>query len=241
VRTFLIEVKSMTKKTKLLAIAIAIVILVFPLAIKIIDLQNTKLATSLNSKPLRVACVGDSITAISGYPSKLQSMLGDNYQVGNFGVVGSTVSLNSWKPYMAQPEFQSAEAFQPDIVVIILGTNDDLIGARKYSESFQDDYTKLIISFQQLDSDPDIWIAKSPPIFSNNTDLSPSYLTDTIISQTEDLANQLNLPVIDLYSAFGSHSDYFLDGVHPNDQGASIIAGEVYNTLDSTYNISQTP
>ena len=223
-----------------MAIAIAIVILAAPLAVfKLVNSQNTNALAFSPGNPIRVACVGDSITQDCGYPSDLQVLLGDNYTVGNFGASGSTALLNSWEPYMGQPEFQSAKAFEPNIVVIMLGTNDDLIALRQYNESFEHDYGELITSFQQLESKPHVWIATSPPIFSNRTDLSPIYLTDTIIPMTEDLANKMNLPIIDTYSAFGNRSDYFLDGVHPNSQGAALIATEVYDSIYPTYNLSQ--
>ncbi len=217
-----------------MAIAIALVVLASPLAVlKIVDSQNTHSQTSSIGNSIRVACVGDSITEGCGYPSDLQLLLGDNYTVGNFGASGSTVLLNSWKPYMDQPEFQSAKAFEPNIVIIMLGTNDDLMSLHQYNESFEHDYTQLITSFQQLQSKPQIWIALSPPIFSNSSDLSPTYLVNTIIPKTQDLANKMNLPTIDVYSAFGNRSDYFKDGVHPNSQGAALIATEVYNAINS--------
>ena len=217
-----------------MAIAIALVVLASPLAVlKIVDSRNTNPKTSFSGKSIRVACVGDSITGDCGYPSDLQSLLGDNYTVGNFGASGSTVLLNSWKPYMDQPEFQSAKSFEPNIVIIMLGTNDDLMSLHQYNESFEHNYTQLITSFQQLQSKPQIWIALSPPIFSNSSDLSPTYLVNTIIPKTQDLANKMNLPTIDVYSAFGDRADYFKDGVHPNSQGAALIATEVYNAINS--------
>jgi lysophospholipase L1-like esterase len=236
-----IEVKSMKKKTKLTALTIAIVILLSPLAVsEIINSQSSKVPATPKVGPIRVACVGDSITEITGYPSTLQSMLGDNYTVRNFGSTGSTVLLNSWKPYMDQPQFVNAEAFQPDIVVIMLGTNDDLKELEQYNESFEGDYATLISSFQQLQSNPQILIANSPPIFSNNSDLSPLYLANTIIPQTDDLANKMSLPLIDVYNSFGNHTDYFLDGVHPNSQGAALIAADVYGTIDPSSDLAQT-
>lgn len=231
----------MKKKTKLVALAVAIIILVSPFAIfKLTNLQNSKSPTASASGPIRVACVGDSITEITGYPSLLQSMLGENYTVGNFGVTGSTVLLNSWKPYMNQTQFENAEAFQPNIVVIMLGTNDDLKELEQYNETFEDDYTKLISSFQQLQSNPQILIANSPPIFSNSSDLNPSYLADTIIPQTADLADKMSLPLIDVYNSFGNHTDYFADGVHPNSQGAELIASDVCDTIAPFWNLTQT-
>ena len=185
-----------------------------------------------NLDPIRVACVGDSITAITGYPSDLQSLLGANYTVGNFGHSGATVSLSIWCSYMNQSEFEEAMEFQPNIVVIMLGTNDDHSWARQYNESFEHDYTALITSFQQLDSNPKIWLVEPPPIF-NNSDLSNSYFSENIIPQIQDLANKLNLPTIDVNSAFGNHTEYYTDGLHPNSQGAEVIANQVYNAVNS--------
>lgn len=224
-----------------MAIVIALVVLASPFAVlRIVASQNTAPKTSSSGNPIRVAAVGDSIIGACEYLDDLQSLLGDNYKVGNFGVSGSTVLLNSWEPYMDQPEFQSAKAFEPNIVVIMLGTNDDLKSLHQYNESFEHDYIELITSFQQLQSKPQIWIALPPPIFSNSTDLSPTYLVNTIIPKIHDLANKMNLPTIDVYSAFGNHAGYFKDGVHPNSQGAAIIATEVYNAINSYYNSKQT-
>ncbi len=217
----------MKKKMKWAAIVIATIIL----GTLIVRFQPLGLNSTGQASPVRVACVGDSITAITGYPSDLQSLLGPGYVVDNFGVNGSTVQLDSWKPYMDQPEFQQALDFKPNIVIIMLGTNDDLEMLRPSNASFEQDYIKLIAAFQQLQSKPRIWIVKPPPIFSNSTDLSIPYFGGVIISKIDELANKTNLPVIDVYTAFGNHSDYFVDGVHPNSQGAALIASEVYKAI----------
>jgi lysophospholipase L1-like esterase len=218
----------MKKKMQLVAVVIAIMML----ATVIGRFQPMSLQCKDVPTPIRVACVGDSITEITGYPADLQSLLGAKYSVGNFGVSGSTVLLNSWRPYMTQPEFQKALEFQPDIVIIMLGTNDDLQMLRQYNASFEEDYAKLITAFQQLESRPQIWIVKPPPIFSNSSDLNIPYFNEVIIPKIEDLANKMNLPIIDVFTAFGNRTDYFLDGVHPNSQGAALIASEVCKAIN---------
>ncbi len=218
----------MKKRTQLVVVVLAIMIS----ATLIVRFQPLSLQRKDPATPIRVACVGDSITAITGYPSDLQTLLGANYSVGNFGHSGSTVLLNSWEPYMNQSEFQEALAFQPDIVIIMLGTNDDLQMLHPYNASFEEDYAKLIAAFQQLESKPQIWIAKPPPIFSNSSDLSIQYFNGVIIPKIQDLANKMNLPVIDVYKAFGNHTDYFVDGVHPNSKGAALIASEVNKAIN---------
>src|SRR5436305_14122743 len=72
----------------------------------------------------RVACVGDSITA-GGYPGQLQKMLdtvADKYVVKNFGVGGATMMMKSDRPYAKQTKYEDALKFEPDIVVLMLGT-----------------------------------------------------------------------------------------------------------------------
>ena len=81
---------------------------------------------------IKVACVGNSITYGSGvadrevnaYPVKLQGMLGDKYEVGNFGKPGATLLNKGHRPYTQQQEYKDALAFAGDIVVIHLGIND---------------------------------------------------------------------------------------------------------------------
>ena len=90
------------KKMKWAAIVIATIIL----ATLFVRFQTFGLHSAGEASPVRVACVGDSITASTEYPSDLQSLLGPGYVVGNFGVNGSTVLLDSWKPYMDSLNFE---------------------------------------------------------------------------------------------------------------------------------------
>jgi lysophospholipase L1-like esterase len=217
---------------KLTIIAIALLLIAMPITVIMYDMQTNKPSTQ-NTIPLpvKVACIGDSITEESQYPYDLQAMLGSNYTVKNFGSRESTVLHISWKPYMNQTEYQRAIDFDPDIIVIMLGTNDGLAMLQPFNDSFEEDYTALIHSFQLLDVDKQIFIVKSPPIFSNNTDLSPDFQSQIIIPKIENVANNLNLPVVDVYDICNDHPDYFEDGVHPNSQGAALIAFQVYGAI----------
>jgi acyl-CoA thioesterase I len=223
------------KLEPLLVLALVFFILVSPAAMQLSGVHYSRLlAPKTQSHILRVALVGDSITQNSQYPKYLQSLLGENYSVQNFGVSGSTVSLRSWKPYMNQTAFQNALNFTPDIVIVMLGTNDDLAGARVYNSQFETDYTTLISSFKQLQSQPQILIAEPPPIFNDSADLNPAFLSTTIIPETLNVASNLNLPVIDVYSAFGNHTDYYNpDEIHPNSDGSAVIASTVYDAISS--------
>ena len=215
----------MNGQLKMLVITIAVMIAGTGMA------ACTIIAVDNAPHPVRVACVGDSITQGSGYPAKLQTLLGSDYTVRNFGVSGSTVSLNSTLPYMNQTAFKKAEEFDPEIVVIMLGTNDANPEIAHSEDNFEADYNRLISSFEELNGNQQIWMVKSPPIFSDNSAYNNTFLTSTIFPQIENVADQLDLPTVDIYSAFGNHSDYFMDGVHPNTDGASLIASNVYDAI----------
>ena len=79
---------------------------------------------------IRVACVGDSITqgvfvdSSVRWTTVLQADLGPHYDVENYGVSGTTLIKSGDSPYWKQPALAQAVAFQPNIVLIMLGTND---------------------------------------------------------------------------------------------------------------------
>ena len=190
---------------------------------------------SLNSngnETIRVACVGDSITRRSGYPDNLQSTLGANYTVRNFGFDSTTVLLNTELPYMYQVEFERAKHFLPDVAVVMLGTNDARADHYKSIDNFVDDYLLLIHELQALESKPKIFLVKPPPIFDNVFDLKNVNLVEGIIPRIEQIANQEGLTIIDVYTALENHPECFQeDGVHPNSECATIIANEVYKAI----------
>lgn len=82
-----------------------------------------------------VTCVGDSITSggaclSESYVDDLQAMLGSSYVVRNSGKSGCTMLKggldNSGNPYSCWDgdEYKDALTSEPDIVTIMLGTND---------------------------------------------------------------------------------------------------------------------
>jgi len=186
-----------------------------------------------SSFPVRVACVGDSLTQSTEYPYDLWMLLGTaNYTVENFGAGSTTVSVNTETPYINTSAFQNALKFQPNIVIIMLGTNDAQPNLEANNVTFVDDYAKLISSFQELASKPKIWVVLPPLIFSNQSGkLDPEYFKSTIITDIGKAANETNMPIINVHSALAGYPNYFPDGEHPNNAGAEIIATEIYKTI----------
>jgi acyl-CoA thioesterase I len=157
-----------------------------------------------------------------------------SYAVGNFGVGGTMVTLKSETPYMNTTAFQRALEYQPNIVIIMLGTNDAQPGVHQYNASFVNDYKMLIQSFQTLANKPKIWVVLPPPIFNNQSGkTSPEYLEQNVIPHIEQAAKETNLPLIDVHSVLAAYPYDFPDGIHPNIEGAKIIANEVYAAIFS--------
>lgn len=191
--------------------------------------------------PKRVACVGDSITYGFGlqqrgqqsYPAQLQGLLGDQWAVGNFGKNGATVLKKGHAPYWKAPQFKAAQKFMPDVVIIKLGTNDTRpqnIG--KHKSEFVADYVDLIRTFQNLESKPEVWICYSVPIYTEHKGMTNAVLVNDVIPLVTEVARQAGVEVIDLNAALSAREELFPDGIHPNADGAGVIAKTVAPVLE---------
>lgn len=203
------------------------------------------LITLQNAFAIRVACVGDSITYgakiedkfLNSYPAQLQQLLGGRYLVENFGASGYTLQKNANFPYWNHPNFQKSSDFQPDVVFLMLGTNDTKPYNWIGTENFLSDLEDLVIHYQTLDSHPEIYLMTPATVFSGHFKLKDNYkmqadVADIISNAILSFGKEHNLPVIDIHEATRTHPEYFLlDGVHPDSVGASAIAQEVYQTF----------
>jgi lysophospholipase L1-like esterase len=183
---------------------------------------------------IRVACVGDSITENYGYPDRLQQLLGNHYNVRNFGHTGSFVIQNSWKPYINSNDFYEAKDFLPNIVVIMLGTNDAHNDLFSSIGNFKNGYETLIKDFQELGTKPKIFLVLPPPLYENELGLNSTTLTQYIIPTIQQIATEKNLSLIDVYSKLANHPEYFIDGVHPTREGMLIITDTIKKALINT-------
>jgi Lysophospholipase L1 and related esterases len=193
---------------------------------------NSQLHKTCEQPKTRIACIGDSITELSGYPNYAKQALGDSYAVGNFGACGTTVSLDSENPYMRSRAYALAKDFQPDIAIVMLGTNDANSNFYCCQSSFVADYSVLLDAIKRLSSKPKVWVVRPPHVF-DETWLNGHVLSIEVIPAVDEVAKQTGLPVIDVYSAT-DNPKLFFDGVHPNDEGAKIIADVIYHAIIKT-------
>src|SRR5687767_3368299 len=186
---------------------------------------------------VKVACVGDSITfgyglaspGTQSYPAQLQTLLGNGYVVGNFGVNGATVQKSTAKSYWRTSQHRSSQRFAPNKVVIMLGTNDSK-PSNWNAANFNADYRALIAEYQNLPTQPTVYIALIPPVYTPNpfgNTFDPVFIQNTVVPAIRAIASQAGVQLIDNNSPLLNHPEYFSDGVHPNVQGAGIIATTV--------------
>lgn len=208
--------------------------------------------TSLSQQPVKIACIGNSVTygyghknpQITSYPSQLQKLLGEKYAVKNFGHSGATLLRKGHNPYYKTAEFEEALAFRPDIAVIHLGLNDtDPRNWPAYGDEFASDYSWLIDTIRKQSPSVKIFICRLTPIFNGH----PRFLSGTrdwfwqIQEQIPQIAEANNTGLIDLHTPLYSRPELFPDNLHPNEEGAAILAQTVYQKLTGDFGGLQLP
>ena len=198
------------------------------------------------NKPLKVACIGNSVTYGYGlqnreqecYPARLQNLLGNSYMVMNFGHSGATLLKKGHNPYYKTKEFAAAISFAPDIAIIHLGLNDtDPRDWPNYHDDFEADYAWLISAFKKANPSVKIYLCRLTPIFSGH----PRFKSGTRdwYWQIQNLipviakANQTGL--IDLHTPLYNRPDLFADNLHPDKEGAAILATTVYHAISKNF------
>jgi acyl-CoA thioesterase I len=206
-------------------------------------------------EPIRVACIGDSLTqgakvnpATQSYPAQLQELLGLRFEVKNFGVGGATM-MRRGKP-SAFGQLPKALAFQPNIVVVGLGTNDSRSRGVDYwnhIEEFVPDATAIINQLAALPTSPRIFLclpashmADLPGMPAdrreNNTERFPRMekIRQLLTTLAETMRGK-NVTLVDLETPTKGKPDLFdPDGVHLNPAGYRLLAETIRPHIEKT-------
>ena len=192
-----------------------------------------------------INCVGDSITygagvsnpSLDGYPARLQGLLGTNYVVRNWGVSGTTLLKQGDSPYWNTSYYQLSHIVYgtqaPDIVLIMLGTNDSKPQNWVYGTNFVSNYLDLIATYvtNKYHPNPRILICTPPPGWSTIYSINPGIIATNIAPLIRQIGTNQNIQVIDMRNLFAGHGEWFPDGIHPNIQGNAVMAAIVYTAL----------
>lgn len=187
----------------------------------------------------KVACVGDSITwgftivnrSKYSYPAVLQQLLGDGFEVRNFGHNDAAARFDAETPYVSKKAYRDSLAWEPDIVLLMLGTND----TKPWNWNpgiFREDYLRVVESYLALPSHPQVVLVAPIRIFKTIPVmfLNPDVLEEGVRPAIRDIAAQLHLQLVDLYDLFDS-ARFCRDGVHPQRDGARLLAEALFRAV----------
>jgi lysophospholipase L1-like esterase len=187
--------------------------------------------------PIRVACLGDSITYGVGakpgwsWPEQLDRMLSSDWDVRNFGHSGASVAKEEKHTIWNQTEYKAALLFHPDVVLILLGTNDTKPQNWERKGEFPKLYRELVSSFQKLSSKPRIFCCTPPYVpKKGNFGINEPALKEQI-PMIQSIARECGAGLLDIHAATEGKDPLFPDNVHPNTEGAALIARTAYKAL----------
>ena len=194
----------------------------------------------------KVACIGNSVTygmthknpTETSYPTQLQQMLGKEYEVRNFGHSGATLLSKGHRPYINLPEYKAALEFAPDIAVIHLGLNDtDPRNWPNYRDEFYSDYINIIEALRKVNPDVEVYVCQMTPIFHWHRRFKSG--TRDWYWQIQELipaiAEYGSFEIIELNRYLYNRPDLMPDALHPTEQGAGIIAKQVYSAITDDF------
>lgn len=193
---------------------------------------------------IRVACIGNSITegfgidmsSEKGYPADLQKDLGTGYLVKNFGISARTMLNKGDLPYMHERQWKDALAFQPQVVIIGLGTNDSKPENWRYGKDFKKDMQQMIDSLKMLSTHPEIYLATPIPAFKSTWNINDSVIIKGINPVIRRLAKKNKCRFIDLHTAYMPYARFQQkDGIHPTAKGAEKLAELIATSLQEKH------
>lgn len=193
---------------------------------------------------IRVACVGDSITygfmvrnrRKNSYPAVLNALLGENYCVNNFAYTNRTAIKSADYPLVNEKIYKKSLEFKPQIVLIMLGSNDTK-QVNWNEQRFVNDYGEIVDDYLSQECPPKVYLLLPPPLFEVHGkvpySLRQTVVENEIIPALKRIASAKGLAYIDAYSVFEGKKKLFVDGVHPNVAGSRLLAETVHNFLMS--------
>lgn len=194
-----------------------------------------------NLKKLNIVCLGDSITygykladpTQESFPARLQQQSKGKWRVQNFSVNGATVLKNGDIPITAQEVYQKAMDSHPDVVLLMLGTNDTKTSNWEFVDAFLTEYKMLIKRLQELESQPHVIVCSVPPVFIDyDIGINAEHIEKVNI-MIKQAARVMHADYLDIHTSIAFKPSLFIDGIHPNASGAMEIAHLVFEKITS--------
>ncbi|MBO6102526.1 MAG: hypothetical protein J6P03_04645 [Opitutales bacterium] len=191
------------------------------------------------AQPVKIACIGDSISegfglansCVDSYSVLLGEMLGEGYEVKNFGITGKCVQRDSNDPYWKSGRMERIVAFDPDIIIIKLGTNDSKPQNWKGGEAFKKDYLDFLDAVSNPNKKQTVYLATAAWVRKDAIGITRRVVSEGVNPAVREMAKARGYKIIDFYSLLENHPDWYCDDIHPNELGAKMMAEFVYKFL----------
>ena len=190
-----------------------------------------------------IACIGDSITYGAGVNGKtnqtweyfLNEIIGDDYQVINYGISGRTLQNEGDYPYKKDKFYKESLECKAETYIIMLGTND----AKPYNwneNRYKDQLDCFCREYINLANHPQVILMTPPQCYVDPKigKVGFDIEEETIDNHIVDIVNN-GLHIIDLHQYTQNHEDWFVDGVHPNELGNQESAKYIAINLPKEY------
>ena len=196
-------------------------------------------AAAHSQPPLRVACVGDSITygdkiddrETRSYPAALARLAQGRLEVANFGVNGATALSTFFRTWTDTLACRRALESAPDAVVVMLGIND-LLGFRDRLDEYPAALRDVVARFQALPNPPRLFLCTLTPIAPPESAQEVNrIIRDTMNPAIRAVAAETGATVIGVAAVYPNRLDWLPDGLHPSPAGAELIARTVFTAL----------
>lgn len=191
----------------------------------------------VQQETIKVACVGASTTEGTGgysYPAFLQTMLGDRFEVRNFGWSGCVVIQGQPMSYIGSPRHAGSLAYEADIVIIDMGGNDSKPEFwNGGNNTFRADYETLVRSYLDRQDPPLIVISTGNRAVKESWGINDRVIAQQVVPIQEEVAALYDAPVAPLRESFIGHEEAYIveDGIHYTAAGYEAMARLYYNTL----------
>ncbi len=208
---------------------------------------------------IKVACIGNSITCCYHYPDSLQNLLRRGHSskdtVQNEGVTTTTMLKPAYSncSYWNNGKLSQLFAFKPDVITIMLGTNDAKQGTQtgtgcnspacinnwknkaQYTPAY---YAMIDTIYSTLGYKPKIFCIFPPPAIAGNfICVSDTTYTKEMIPMIQAVAANRGLPTINCHIA----SYKSVDSIHPTPVGVDSLAHWFYGGLTTIQMIAFPP
>ena len=184
---------------------------------------------------ITIAAIGDSNTYGAGvilkgrnrwsYPAQLARMLGDSYQVLNYGLNRRTLQRDGDWPYAANRFAEASLRARADIVLIMLGSNDAR-GDNWNAEAYESELADLATRYRAGGASS-VYLLTPPVAFANRRGVSERVVAEEVAPIVRRVAERLGLPLVDVFAVTQHGVASHPDGIHLDAEASRLVAEAV--------------